>query len=340
MAAARKILVVRMGRVGDMVMITPALASLLETLPDAEFHLLTGRDGARVLRGFDPRLTRCWLYTRRFPRSWLVRHSLARDLRRVGYDQVYVFEDKPFYANWLADVAPRVVALSKPEQEMHFSERCLATAAEGTGLPLPRKWISLPVQDEGRRRARALLAENGVDPQNCLVGLHPSFSGSKRFFWRDRAEKMHRQWPPSSFANLARILAARAQSLGLPLQILIDALPEERSLIQPIIRDSGGLVTLLTAPPDFERYKAVLQELDILITPNTGPMHIAAAVGTPVVGLFSGWSASDCGPFVPAERFEALQVAAGAPGRIGLAAITPEQVSEAALRLLAPCRPA
>ena len=139
---------------------------------------------------------------------------------------------------------------------------------------------------------------------------------------------------------LARILDARARSLGLPLQILIDALPGERSLIDPIIRDSGGLVTLLAAPPDFERYKGVLQELDILVTPNTGPMHIAAAVGTPVVGLFSGWSAADCGPFVPPERFVALQAADRGGGGSGLAAITPEQVAEAVFRLLAPSRPA
>lgn len=340
MAAPRKILVVRVGRAGDMVMITPALAMLLETQPQVEIHLLTSREGARILRGYDPRLTRYWLYTRKFPRTMLLRYSLARELRSEGFDQVFVFEDKPFYATWLADIAPQVYELPAARDDMHFSERCLEAAAEGTRQTLQRRWASLPVRNEGRLRAKALLSEHGIHPEKCLVGMHPTFSGSGLPVFRNRAEKKHRHWPADSFTKLARLLTAQAQSLGLPMQIVIDALPEECSLIEPIIQDSGGLVTLLAAAPDFERYKAVLQELDVLITPNTGPMHIAAAVGTPVVGLFSGWSAEDCGPFVAPERFAALNATAGAGSQPGLAAITPEQVSEAVFRLLAPCRPA
>lgn len=336
MEAARKILVVRVGRAGDMVMITPALSVLLEAQPVADIHLLTSQEGARVLRGFDRRLTRSWLYTRKFPRSLLLRYSLVRELRSEGFDQVYVFEDKPFYAAWLADIAPKVYDLSAAGGDVHFSERCLEVVAAANGQPFGRKWVSLPVTHEGRARARALLSEHKITPETCLIGMHPTFSGSRLPVFRNRAEQKHRHWPAASFAQLARILDARAQSLGLPLQILIDALPEESSLIEPIIRDSGGLVTLLAAPPDFERYKAILQELDVLITPNTGPMHIAAAVGTPVVALFSGWSAADCGPFVAPERFAALDAAAGEGPQPGLAAITPEQVNEAIFRLLAP----
>jgi len=67
----------------------------------------------------------------------------------------------------------------------------------------------------------------------------------------------------------------------------------------------------------------------LLVTPNTGPMHVAAAVGTPVVALFSGWSPAECGPFVPPERARTLRAEDTAePGR-GLAAISADAVFEA-----------
>ena len=247
METARKILVVRIGRAGDMVMITPALSELLEAQPAADIHLLTSKEGARVLQGFDPRLTRSWLYTRKFPHSLLLRYSLPRELRSEGFDQVYVFEDKPFYAAWLADVAPQVYDLPAAKGgNVHFSERCLEVVAGAGGQPFGRKWVSLPVTNEGRMRARALLSEHRINPEICLIGMHPTFSGSKRLVFRNRGEQKHRHWPAASFAQLARILDARAQSLGLPLQILIDALPEESSLIEPIIKGSGGLVQVST----------------------------------------------------------------------------------------------
>jgi ADP-heptose:LPS heptosyltransferase len=148
----------------------------------------------------------------------------------------------------------------------------------------------------------------------------------------------HRVWPQESFAHLARQLHEKAQAMHLSLRIVIDALPEERALVEPIVRQSGGVVTLLSEPPDFERYKGMLQCMDVLVTPNTGPMHIAAAVGTRVVALFSGWSVDECGPFVPAEQFRTLQAEDNDDKELGLASIPPTKVVEAVFDLLSPGR--
>jgi ADP-heptose:LPS heptosyltransferase len=74
--------------------------------------------------------------------------------------------------------------------------------------------------------------------------------------------------------------------------------------------------------------------LAVLVTPNTGPMHFAAAVGTKVVALFSGWRASECGPFAPAERARVVRAEDMPDGARGLAAIPPEAILEALLPLL------
>jgi ADP-heptose:LPS heptosyltransferase len=115
---------------------------------------------------------------------------------------------------------------------------------------------------------------------------------------------------------------------------VVDVLPAERVLLAPFLERAGDAVTVLCGPPDFERYKALLARLALLVTPNTGPMHVAAAVGTPVVALFSGWSPAECGPFVPADRVRILRAEDTPTPERGLAAIGADTVFEACAALL------
>jgi ADP-heptose:LPS heptosyltransferase len=330
----KKILVVRVGRAGDMVMITPALNALLQAFPEAEVHLMTSREGRRVMRGYHPHLIRTWLYHRRFPQNLWLKWRLVRELRDQHYMRVYVFEANPHYHRLLAGTAPAVYRIDDRTSGVHYCNRCLELVARSTATPIGKGWVTLPVSDDGLARARTLLAKRGIGSDTLLVGLHPTFSGSSLPVFQDHKGTRHRVWPQESFARLARQLHEKAQAMRLPLRIVIDALPEERALAEPIVSQSGGVVTLLTEPPDFERYKGVLQCLDVMVTPNTGPMHIAAAVGTRVVALFSGWSIDECGPFVPAERFRTLRAEDNDDEERGLAAIPPTKVVETVFDLL------
>ena len=288
------------------------------------------------MKEYHPRLTHTWLYPRRFPQNLWLKRKLVRELRDQHYMRVYVFESNPRYHRLLAGTAPAVYQIDDRPSGVHYCDHCLDLVTSSTAEPIGKGWITLPVSDDGLARARALLAKHGIEPDTLLVGFHPTFSGSSLTDIRDYRGARHRVWPQESFACLARQLHEKAQAMRLPLRIVIDALPEERSLVEPIVSQSGEIVTLLTEPPDFERYKGVLQCLDVMVTPNTGPMHIAAAVGTRVVALFSGWSIDDCSPFVPAERFRVLRAEDNVDAKRGLAAIPPTKVVEAVFGLL-PC---
>lgn len=335
MVGTRKILVVRVGRTGDLIMITPALRALLDAFPEAECHLLTGPEGARVLQGFDPRLTRTWTLGRRFPDSLTGRRPLSRAFFAEGYEHVYVFETSPRYRRWLGSVARRYHGLGPDTPGVHYSDRCLEVVAASLGAPVARGWAHLPVAVAGREAARSLLREHGVEPQDLLVGLHPTFSDSGSLFRRDREGRRHRRWPPESFGRLAVLLRDRAAAEGRRLHVVVDALPGERRLVEPVVEAADGAVTLLCAPPDFERYKGLLAGLNALVTPNTGPMHVAAAVGTPLVALFSRWSAAECGPYMDPARYEVLRAEDAPRPGLGLAAIAPEVVAASAWRMLA-----
>lgn len=335
MPDAPKILAVRVGRAGDQIMITPALRALLEAFPAAEFHLLTSAEGARVMRGFAPRLTRTWIYSRRFPRSLLLQPGLRRGILREGYDRIYIFESKPFYRRWLDGAGAICYGLGADGPDTHFCERCLRVVDASLAAPVRRGWVELPVTAQGRERAAALLAAHGLGEHTALVGLHPTFSGSGLPGFRNREGMRHRNWPQANFAALARLLQEQAAARGIALQVVVDVLPSERRIVQPLVEAAAGAVTLLCAPPDFERYKGLLARLDVLVSPNTGPMHIAAAVQTPVVALFSRWSDTDCGPFVDPARAAILRAEESSHAGLGLAAITPAQVAAAVWLMLA-----
>ena len=191
MAASQKILIVRVGRGGDLVMITPALRTLLAAFPEAEIHLLTSADGPRILGDFDPRLTQMWRYHRRFPGRLLLERALRRQLLAQGYARAYTFETKPFYRRWLADVAPQFHGLTTGAAG-HFCQRCMDLVEQSLDAPIVRGWAELPVHPDGVARARELLASHGIGGRTRLVGLHPTFSGTLMPYFRNRQGLRHR----------------------------------------------------------------------------------------------------------------------------------------------------
>jgi heptosyltransferase I len=329
--APARILAVRMGRGGDLVMVTPALRLLLDAFPQAEVDLWTGAEGPRFLKGFDPRLARFWVDPRRFPQALFARGRRARELKARGYDRVYVFETRDRYAALLRGAAPALHALpprSASAPVRHFSDRCLDLVEGTLSAPLPRPWASLPVTSKARAAADAYLAQHGLAGGGKLVGLHLTFSESKRGIFAGRRGMKHRAWPLDEAARLARLLAAVPG-----VRPVVDTLPAERALIAPFLERAGDAVTVLSGPPDFERYKALLARLSVMVSPNTGPMHVAAAVGTPVVALFSGWDPADCGPFDPPERVRVLRAEDTPHRERGLAAIGADAVFAACREL-------
>ena len=121
---------------------------------------------------------------------------------------------------------------------------------------------------------------------------------------------------------------------GKKLKIIIDLIPDEIHLGQEIVDNSHKSIILLQVKPNFERYKALIKRADLLIAPNTGPMHLAAAVGTKVIALFSDWNPVDCGPYMEKSLFKIIRAEEMKHPERGLASIKPETVLNACQSLL------
>lgn len=331
MGRGHKILVVRQGRAGDMVMITPALKQIFDGLPEAEVHLVTSAEGRRVMNGYHPRLKKIFLYTRKFPKTLFAGRQLVRQLKEEHFDEVFLFETNPHYLKLMQGVAPRIHRITNLEPDVHYCVRCLEMVEEALPSAPPRGWVNLPVTDAGRDKARDLLARHGITDSTFLVGLHPTHSGMNRP-WGGR--KKHRSWPQANFARLAGLIHEHACEHNLDVRIIADILPEEKPLLGELIKLSGDALTVLAEPPDFDRYKGLLARMNLLVSPDTGPMHLAAALGTPLVALFSGKSPQDCGPYSEPVRHHIVQAKDMSEPDKGLAAIPPEKAFAACLDFL------
>lgn len=316
----RRVLVSRVGRVGDIVLVTPALRGMLDRYEGAEVHLLTSPDGVRVLRGFDPRLREMVVYRRKgFPQK-LRRLRVRRELQRRDYDLVFCLERAATYHEFFEGIG-RTRYVAKRDAKIHH----IIADLEAWQAPGSPRWVALPVQEDARARAGELLDRAGIPRDAILVGIHPTFSAVRKAAWRRRSYEKRKRWPEESWGTLARSIDAWGRDLARPLAVVTDLLPDERETGERIERASGGVVRVLAEPPDFERYKAVLERMDVLVTPDTGPMHVAAAVGTRLVALFPPEGSTQYEPYVDADRYTLIRPHSAAE----LSAVAPERVFEA-----------
>ena len=291
----RRVLCLRLERIGDLLMTLPALAELRAALPEARIDLAVGswnRQIAAAIPGIDAVDT--------VDPAWLARGhaglnavALARHAARWrvrGYDLAINFEPDVrtnvalaaagaqrtagFYSGGggaLLDVALDYdPAAHTADNALRLVRRVLGR--EDGGTPAAALRIPEVTRAEAGARLQAL-------PGGTRIGMHVSGG---------RAVK---QWPEARFREVAfRLIEDRGASLVLTgteadrhqIEIVRTGLPADRVL------DLSG-VDLLTVA-------AVLQQLDLLVTGDTGPMHLAHAVGTPVVAVFG---ASDAKRYAP-----------------------------------------
>ena len=291
----QKILVVNMNYLGDALMTTPALAALRRALPDARIDTVAGAGGAvEVLRG-NPDVDQI------IPRTG--RKSLERcrqlfSLLRGGrYTDVVILPPLPAYAvtAWLARTPHRIgragrgmdpfLTRRQPVTAPHMADAMLQTApVPQDGVSVRRLVVALTTDE--RDAARRLLTESGLDTERPLLAVNAGTSAT-------RAQK---RWPAEHFAAALDALA------DVPC-VLIGAGAEEAAIAQRIqnLAERARPVNLV-GQTGIKELAALLEHCGALLTADSGPMHLATAVGTPTVALFGSTDPAVTGPYDDVSR--------------------------------------
>ena len=300
--AARRILAVRLDNLGDVLVTTPALRAIKESLPEAALTLLASPIGAqmgRLNRDVDDVI----VYRAPWMDPW---HTLPRDsareqativaLKERAFDAAVIFtsfRQSPLpaaYLCYLADIPLRAAASidgpgsllttrhKHPERMMHEVERGLDLVG-ALGLGTDDRDLVLTLPDAARSGADALLTEWGVaadraDRHGPLVVVHPGCTMPARTY------------PWEMFAEAAEGLVAR-----LGATVVLTGSGDERDLTEWVRGHMSehycSRVHLAAGTLPFPAFGALIDAADLVVTNNTGPMHMAAALKTPVVALFA-----------------------------------------------------
>ena len=289
----RKLLCVRLDGAGDVLMTTPALNALKEAVPGRHLTLLTSPSGAHAAR-LVPALDEIiefdapWMKP---PRSQVAGdRALINRLAAGGYDGAVVFtvySQSPLPAAYLAYLAgiPDCLAHCRenayhllsdrvpdpePQQRVrHEVRRQLDLVAKTGALPKSES-LSISIPHVARRRAAAALATLRIPRDGPLVVAHVGATAAS-----------HR-YPTRSFAEALDLLVAEQSA-----RVVLTGDSGEVPLVEAVRGSMRTSAYTLAGCLDFAELCAVIEAADVLVSNNTAPVHIAAAVGTPVVDLYA-----------------------------------------------------
>ena len=330
-----RILIVRIGRAGDIVMTTPALSAIINCYPDASITFLTGPDGPRLLKDYHPNLQELWIWNRSGALAYFNKRKIIKKLEQTRFDKIFCFETNRKIADIFSRYDSEIYWSSTLDNTIHCSQNYLDIVKQACPSLTDKFYAHLPVKEGAIKQVNEELSSIGISKNDIVIMLHPAFSGysSNPFTWlfskKYRTQTKHRLWPAASFSKLGIMLSELPLTDNSKPKVIIDLIPDEAELGNKIIKTSKDSITLLLAPANFERYKALIKRANLLVTPNTGPLHIAAAVDTEIVALFSKWSPTDCGPFMRPDRYTILRAEDTPEPQLGLPSISVDTAFEA-----------
>jgi ADP-heptose:LPS heptosyltransferase len=299
----REVLVLRLDRIGDVIMSLPALYELRRALPAARIRIAVGRWSEAIVRPAPVDEVLVWsapwagradegaeslpALVRRARALRGSRLDLALDLQGDVRASLLMWlagaRIRGGYANtggaWLlTDVIPLDETVSWVEQNRRAVEAML-------GPPIERVSVD-PLTSDDRLAARRFFEGFPAGTRRPIVGLHPS------------GGRLVKQWSVERWATVG----ARLQGM-FGATILITGSASDRPLAEALARTLPGPSIDATGRLDTRETMAVIEGLDLFLSPDTGPMHMACAVDTRSVSVF--------GPSDPLRYFSGGD---GAPG--------------------------
>ena len=305
----RRILIVKLSAIGDVIQTFPMVEALKSYYPEAEIDWLVEEDASELLIGH-PALKRVIVSRRK---SWQKRLFAAgefwstlramgkfiRDLRRLRYD--WVIDNHGIFKSGLLVVLSRgrrkigfraspgiadegnylcTRERYKPLNiERHALERYLDLIAQ-VGVPVSKPALNFIVPADSRKKVEELLKQWGFDARPLVV-IHPI------------AKWATKQWPLENFARLADALVKKKAS------VVFTGSRDDREPVREILRrvKAARKVLNLVGETSLRELAGLFSIADLVLTPDTGPMHLAVAVHAPLIALFGPTAPWRTGPY-------------------------------------------
>jgi lipopolysaccharide heptosyltransferase I len=285
------ILFIKPSSMGDIVHAMPTCAAIRRAYPKARLTWLVKREWAGLVERIDG-VDRVWP-VESTTKGWL---SQVSSLRAEGFDLAIDLQGlfRSAAIGWLTGSSLLVGfangregspwfysrRVSVPQSEMHAVDRYLLVAKALGAVESGRPEFSFRIPQADHDEVDRLLKRSGVMPGTSWIAMNVS------------ARWPTKRWPAASFAEVAD----RLQEEGHGEVVMIGG-SDERVDVAAVSEKMKVPAINLAGATTVGLLPALLSKASVLITNDSGPMHIAAAVGTPVVALFGPTSAVRTGPY-------------------------------------------
>jgi predicted lipopolysaccharide heptosyltransferase III len=286
----RNLLLIKLRYIGDVLLATPTLRAIKAARPDVRVTMMVNRGTEDVLSG-NPDIDEIVVFDKG---SLAAQWRLIAGLRRRRFDTVIDLTDgdRSAFLSWISGAAVRIGF----NDEHRWRGRCYTQVAQPVpgvqhridrdlevlkpiSIQAGSKDLQLWLTPEEEDSADQLLDQLGIQPSQSMVILQP---GARYWF---------KAWPPERFAELADRLMSQYGC-----QVLIGGSDQDIDLAQEIRQMAKSRPIIMAGRTTIKQFSAIAKKSALFIGSDSGAMHIASAVGTPVVALFVPSSPAEWGP--------------------------------------------
>jgi len=273
----KKILIIRLDRIGDVILSTPAIRAIRQSFPDAKIHLLI-KEYTKDLVVNNPNIDRLLIYGKEKIAS---DYDLAIALH-PGLNQNYLTfisgaKTRVGYTGWGGGFFLTHKLIDDREIRIRHEVESALEVVEKIGCATNDKSLEISTTEEGERFAKDFFQKNGFKEEDILIVIHPG------------ARQEYLRWKKEGFAEVADRLIKEIEA-----KVILIGAKEEKKLIEEVvffmqekpIQAVGLKLTELIS---------LIKRCKLFIGNSTGPMHIAVALKVPVVAIF--------GPIHPLDSY-------------------------------------
>ncbi len=270
------ILLIRLSSLGDIVLTTPAIRAVRAHFPHAYIAMLVAKQSAAVLRE-NPHLNEIILFDRLAKDKDIGEMlRIVRTLRQRKFDLTIDFQRKfrTEVLTYLSGARERVgkgnlCTIRVPEEGNKHATEHYFDLLRAVGIPAENRTLELFLAESERAAARRRFEVAGIIDARLKIGLFPGAG------WKLR------EWMPERFAAIGDRLVQHFNA-----QVLIFGGQKEVTLVHTVANLMQAAAIPFAGNLQIRQLAACVEKCDVFLTNDTGPMHIAAAVGTPTVSLF------------------------------------------------------
>ena len=274
--ASQKILLIRLSSLGDIVLTTPAIRAVRAHFPDAYIAMLVAKQSAEILRE-NPHLDEIITFDRLAKNKdtgemlRIIRHLRERKFTMaIDFQRKFRTEMLMYFSGATERIGKgRFCTVRVHEQGNKHATAHYFDMLHAAGIPAEDQRLELFLSEFEQLDAAQRFDTAGVADGGLKVGLFPGAG------WKLR------EWMPERFAAIGDRLVEHFNA-----NVLIFGGPKEAELVQTVANLMNAPAIPFAGNLQVRELAACLEKCDLFLTNDTGPMHIAAAVGTPTVSLF------------------------------------------------------